>query len=103
MKRFIAVLIISSLVIITLPFIDYLLNQGDLFGLWTGIFGPFVGVTLILIGLSFVFFSFFFLVIRKKDTAKNITLNGLSLVSIGLLTMLATIIFWFVLGQPFFP
>lgn len=100
MRRFITVLIISCLLVLIIPSVDYYyLSQGNLFGLWTGIFGAFVGASLILIGLFFILFSGF-IVFFKKPLAKNISLNGLSIIGIGVLTALSTIAFWFILGQP---
>ncbi len=101
MKRFIAVLIISALIILIIPFIDYSLTRGELFGLWTVTFGAFVGVTLFFIGLIFVLFSSLVLLIKKKEAAKNISLNGVSIMGIGALTTIATVIFWLIIGQPF--
>lgn len=99
MKRFITVLIISCLLVLIIPSVDYYLSQGNLFGLWTGLFGAFVGATLVLVGLVFILFSGF-TVFFKKQLAKNISLNGLSIIGIGVLTALSTIILWFILGQP---
>ncbi len=100
MKRFITVLVISCLLVLIIPSLDYYyLSQGNLFGLWTGLFGAFVGATLILIGLVFVLFSGV-IIFFKKPLAKNISLNGLSIIGIGILTALSTTIFWFILGQP---
>ncbi len=102
MKRFIAILVISALIILIIPFIDYFLIQGNLFGLWTAAFGAFVGVTLFLLGLMFVLFSGFILIFKKNKAAKNISLNGISFMGIGALTAIATVIFWFIIGQPLF-
>lgn len=99
MRRFITVLIISCLLVLVIPTADYFLSEGNLFGLWTGMFGVFVGGTLLLIGLIFILFSGL-IVFFKKPTAKNISLNGLSIIGIGFLTLISTLIFWYILGQP---
>ncbi|UNC92686.1 hypothetical protein [Candidatus Contubernalis alkaliaceticus] len=99
MRRFITVLIISCLLVLIIPTADYFLSEGNLFGLWTGMFGVFVGGTLTIVGLIFIIFAspFFFF---KKHLAKNISLNGLSIIGIGVLTAISTLIFWLILGQP---
>lgn len=101
MKRFIVILTLSALAIIIIPSLDYYLNQGELFGLWTAMLGAVIGVTLLLTGIVFIISSGFVIIFKQKEAAKNISLNGLSIIAIGILIFTATTIFWFVLGQPF--
>ncbi|RQD74578.1 MAG: hypothetical protein D5R97_07610 [Candidatus Syntrophonatronum acetioxidans] len=101
MKRFIVVLTLSALAILIIPSADYYLNQGELFGLWTAMMGTVIGTTLIFTGLIFIIFSGFVIILRQKEAAKNISLNGLSIMAIGILIFTATTVFWFMVGQPF--
>lgn len=101
MKRFIVVLTLSALVIIIVPSLDYSLNQGELFGLWTAMMGAVIGGTLLFTGLLFIISSLFVVMVRQKEAARNISLNGLSIIAIGILVFTATTLFWLLIGQPF--